>query len=1193
MARRPTYFNARTGELKGIESMTLGTPEVSLQDYIVNEVFTRQEEVYDSDRVVATLLKNIDPSYIAPSGGGPAAPAGLDSESLVNFLYNEGYINAFALAVSSDSDNQLLRIEIQNVKNDLDSESVDLRSKIDVINTTLGSTLTSETLAIYLQQEIDQAGLIDSDGAARLFIEYGLLDSDQTLNMINEHYDSDAIIQTVLKGYNPAAAAYDSDLVVATISKKRGSLILDSDQVFNMINEHSNTDALDSDQVYNMSLEYGWNYDSDRVVDTFQKNFQYIINITNNNLGKVDSEFVYTMLDSEEVENMFAEHGLAYQVDLDSESAEIRLLRADVDALVAGTYNDAPVIARLNDLEASVDSESARINLLFTNADSDVIEIGQLRLDADSDSLVIQSLSEQAALDSAKITLILNDLDSDGIHIQALSTSIETIEAVNTIQNSRLNTLEARADSEEIRVSSLQTQVNNLVDDTGFDSDQVVAIINENTSAGASGLDSDNVLTLISENAVSITDSDLKAIADLRNDVDSDSIRIQDIQTQINNLVDDTGFDSDQVVAIINENVTPYDDSVLVARLDSDTTAIQDISSRVTVLEAAVDDTGFDSDQIESMINEHVTPYDDSLLVARLDSDSIKIQTMQGQVDALVAGTYDDAPIVARLDSDSIRIQDLQTQINNLVDDTGFDSDQIESMINEHVTPYDDTNIIARLDSDSVTIQDLQTQINNIDVADLRARLDSDSIIIQAIRTSVDSDYDLFNTKIALFNGLTDSDLTTVSNLRNDIDSDSIRIQDLQTQIDNLVDDTGFNSNQIESIINEQGITNSGIIARLDSDSIKIQIMQGQVDALVAGTYDDSAVVARLDSDTTAIQDISSRVTVLEAAVDDTGFDSDQIESMINEHVTPYDDSGIVARLDSDETIIQSLQTQIDVLVAGTYDDSAVVARLDSDELIVQSLQTQIDFLTARLDSDTTVIQSLQTQLDGFDVADIRARLDSDSIAIQSIRSSVDSDYALFNAKIALFNGLTDSDLTTVSILRNDLDSESFEIRALRSDVDSDSIRIQNIAGQVAALEAGTYDDSALVARLDSDSAVLQELRTNLDDSEFIIERTPLRLNNASFATTSSNQVLDTYDVNEHKTVKYIISANKGTDWQSSECLVNHDGTTAYITEYSVMDSGAGDLYIPDVDVSGGAVRLLVTPQTTNINVSIIRTQIN
>lgn len=1177
MASRPTYFNARTGELKGIQSMTLGTPEVSLQDYIVNEVFIRQEEVYDSDRVVSTILKNFNPAYIAPGAvsfdsdqivaiinenTSPVVGGGLDSETIMNMANEHGwnYLDSDAVLAAVLKNLNIANVATLTDINDINNNIITINNKIDSESTKVSSLKTrvyglvknndsDHNKSIQsLNSEINRVdNQLDSDHNAyagfRRFVlgitgiptaDFAYYYSAAGGFGSNPFHDSDLILQTINKGYNPDAAAYDSDLVVGTINKNLDIASL----------SRVPTNPLDSDEVFNMGTEHGWFYDSDKVIESINKNFQYIINITNNNLGKVDSEFVFTMLDSEEVENMFAEHGLAYQSSLDSESAEIRLLRADVNSLVAGTYNDAPVLARLNDLEASIDSESARINLLFTNADSDVIEIGQLRIDADSDSLVIQSLSEQAALDSAKITLILNDLDSDGIHIQALSTSIEIIEAVNTIQNSRLNTLEARADSEEIRVSSLQTQVNNLVDDTGFDSDQVVAIINENTSAGASGLDSDNVLTLISENAVSITDSDLKAIADLRNDVDSDSIRIQDLQTQINNLVDDTGFDSDQIVAIIGENVTPFDD----------------------------------------------------------------------------------------------------------------------------------TNIIARLDSDSIIIQDLQTQINNIDVADLRARLDSDSIIIQAIRTSVDSDYDLFNTKIALFNGLTDSDLTTVSNLRNDIDSDSIRIQDLQTQINNLVDDTGFDSDQVVSIINENVTLydDSTLIARLDSDETIIQSLQTQIDVLVAGTYDDSAVVARLDSDTTAIQDISSRVTVLEAAVDDTGFDSDQIESMINEHVTPYDDSGIVARLDSDETIIQSLQTQIDVLVAGAYDDSTVIARLDSDELIVQSLQTQIDLLTVRLDSDTTVIQSLQTQLDGFDVADIRARLDSDSIAIQSIRSSVDSDYALFNAKIALFNGLTDSDLTTVSILRNDLDSESFEIRALRSDVDSDSIKIQTMQGQVDALVAGTYDDAPIVARLDSDSiriqdlqtqinnlvddtgfdsdqiesminehvtpyddsgiiarldsdsikiqimqgqvnalvagtyydapiiarldsdsAVLQELKSDLDDSEFIIERTPLRLNNASFATTSSNQVLDTYDANEHKTVKYIISANKGTDWQSSECLVNHDGTTAYITEYSVMDSGAGDLYIPDVDVSGGAVRLLVTPQTTNIVVSIIRTQIN
>ena len=995
-------YNARTGVLSGLQGISIGTPAQTIQEFVTSYISNNTSDVYDSDLVVATVLKNLDIAALSSLGGGGGGGEGVTDSDLavVAKLRNDVDSDSNAIqALSSYLDNQIATISsrINSIESRIDSDYAltnikfaALRSDLDSDVSNINFNLNNNVAGIYnlLDSESQKVqslktrvfGLVknnDSDHNKRLnlletnaysdtlkfagFRRFVLSITGVPTNDLpyyysaagpygsNPFHDSDLVVESAIKGFNVAAASYDSDRTVQTINKN-----LDIAALSNV-----NTGAIDSDQVYNMGFEHGWFYDSDRVMTSVGKNFSNIINIINNNLGKVDSDLIFSMLDSEEVLNMFEEHGLAYQTALDSESTEIRLLRADVDALVAGTYNDAPLVARLDGFEADLDSETARIQLLFSNADSDTINIAQLRRDADSDSVVIQSLREQANLDAAYITLIRNDLDSDDHAIQSLSTRLNTVEATDTIQNSRLNSLEARADSDELIVQSIQTQI-----------------------------------------------------------------------------------------------------------------------------------------------------------------------------DVLVAGT-------------------------------GFDSDQIESMINEHVTPFDDSTLVARLDSDSIRIQDLQTQINNIDTASLRADLDSDSVVIQSIRTAVDSDYALFNTKIALFNGLTDSDLTTVANLRNDVDSDSIRIQDLQTQINNLVDDTGFDSDQIESMINEHvtPYDDSGIIARLDSDELIVQSLQTQIDVLVAGTYDDSAVIARFDSDTTVIHDISSRVTVLEAAVDATGFDSDQIESMINEHVTPYDDSGIVARLDSDETIIQSLQTQIDVLVAGTYDDSAVVARLDSDELIVQSLQTQIDFLTARLDSDTTVIQSLQTQLDGFDVADIRARLDSDSIAIQSIRTSVDSDYALFNTKISLFNGLTDSDLTTVSILRNDLDSESIEIRALRSDVDSDS-------------------------------AVIQELKSNLIDSDFITQRTPLRLSNVSFTTTSSNQVLDTYDTNEFNTVKYIISARKNTDWQSSECLINHDGTTAYITEYALIDSGAGDLYIPDVDISGSAVRLLVTPQVTNIDVSIIRTQI-
>lgn len=738
-------YNPRTGELSGLQGISIGTPAQSIETYVTDYISNHTSDVHDSDLVMATVLKNLDIAALSSLGGGgggvsyddTVVVSRLDSDSAV-IQYLNTQLEGILLDLDSDRAVNLARHN--QLTQDLDSDVLNLNNNIIAINNLLDSesqkvqSLKTRVFTVVKNNDSDHnkklnriENQLDSDRSQFEAVKRFILGQNVSgpSNNLHEYYqssgtfgynpfhDSDLVIESAIKGFNVAAASYDSDRTVQTINKN-----LDIAALSNI-----NTNAIDSDEVYNMGFEHGWFYDSDRVMASVGKNFNNIINVINNNLGKVDSDFVFTMLDSEEVLNMFNEHGLAYQTALDSESAEIRILRADVDALVAGTYNDAPVLARLDDLEASVDSESARIQLLFSNADSDTINIAQLRRDADSDSVVIQSLREQANLDAAYITLIRNDLDSDDHAIQALRTdmdsesarinsrlttlqdNIDTAEATNTIQNSRLNTLEARADSDELIVQSLQTQIDNF----------------------------------------------------------------------------SSGFDSEQVVSIINENVTPYDDSALVARLDS----------------------------------------------------------------------------------------------------------------------------------------------------------------------------------------------------------------------------------------------------------------------------------------------------------------------------------------------------------------------------------------------DETIIQSLQTQLDGFDVADIRARLDSDSIAIQSIRSSVDSDYALFNAKIALFNGLTDSDLTTVSILRNDLDSESFEIKALRSDVDSDNSVIQSLQTQISSL-----------------------------DSDYVLERTPLRLNSASFATTASNQILDTYDANEHKTVKYIISAKKGSDWQSSECLINHDGTTAYITEYALIDSGAGDLYIPDTDISGNAVRLLITPQVTNIEVSIIRTQI-
>lgn len=87
-------------------------------------------------------------------------------------------------------------------------------------------------------------------------------------------------------------------------------------------------------------------------------------------------------------------------------------------------------------------------------------------------------------------------------------------------------------------------------------------------------------------------------------------------------------------------------------------------------------------------------------------------------------------------------------------------------------------------------------------------------------------------------------------------------------------------------------------------------------------------------------------------------------------------------------------------------------------------------------------------------------------------------------------------------------------------------------------------------------------------------------------STTSANQVATQIPASEYRSVKYTVQVTAGSSYQTSEVLIVHDGTTAYITEYAVITTGSS-LATFNADVSSGNLRLLVTPANA---VSTIRT---
>ena len=86
--------------------------------------------------------------------------------------------------------------------------------------------------------------------------------------------------------------------------------------------------------------------------------------------------------------------------------------------------------------------------------------------------------------------------------------------------------------------------------------------------------------------------------------------------------------------------------------------------------------------------------------------------------------------------------------------------------------------------------------------------------------------------------------------------------------------------------------------------------------------------------------------------------------------------------------------------------------------------------------------------------------------------------------------------------------------------------------------------------------------------------------------TAATQYIADTYSASLYRTSKYIIQLEHDSDnkYHSTEVLLTHDGTSVYMTEYGDVktDSSLGTI---DADISGGNVRLLVTPEYNNTSI--------
>lgn len=100
--------------------------------------------------------------------------------------------------------------------------------------------------------------------------------------------------------------------------------------------------------------------------------------------------------------------------------------------------------------------------------------------------------------------------------------------------------------------------------------------------------------------------------------------------------------------------------------------------------------------------------------------------------------------------------------------------------------------------------------------------------------------------------------------------------------------------------------------------------------------------------------------------------------------------------------------------------------------------------------------------------------------------------------------------------------------------------------------------------------------------------------NTASFTNNAPAQVVDSFAVTSARTIKYLLQVNAtAIGFQSTEIMLLHNGTDAFLTEYATLTSNTvqGNMAVFTVNVASGNVNLLISPTTNSTTTSTVNFQ--
>lgn len=592
------------------------------------------------------------------------------------------------------------------------------------------------------------------------------------------------------------------------------SRVLDSDEVVAIISQSVDSDVaaiaqlrrdLDSESVAISKLRADVDSDS-LVIQTLRGDVDTLQNVTH-----LDSESVARVTDtqftivnngasaysftgdgfssSSDNPTLYLQRGHTYHFNVNASGHpfEIRLSNGG-SAYSTGVTNNAAQVGRVV-FTVPMDAPETLV-YQCTNHSGMVgtIRIGKQGFDSDQIASMILENAGSGGFDSDQIVTIIQENPGS----QAINTTVYTF--TSAANDSEFSGSDDNSQTLSYTANKIYVYLNGIlltdtVDYTATngtsvvlvnapDSDDVLTVI-KHVGTVQTGFDSDQVIAIINETAQGLTDSDLKTLADLRNDLDSESAVIRQLRREQDSDSANSGssggaagFDSDQVVTIISENAAS--NSIVVTRYDF--TATGSLSSTFS----GTDDNGktlqYAVGKIDVYLNGILLKDTDDYTAT--DGSSVVLQTAPDSDDVLSVKKYfgtentSQTLNITRFDYTATQGQLAFTGSDNNSNTLQYETGKVQVFLNGILLLQTEDY----LDSDGATIT-------------LTSAADSDdqlSIIkyLGTIQTGFDSDQIVAIINENVVSGSVDSDVAAIAQLRRDADSDSLVIQKLRQDLD-------------------------------------------------------------------------------------------------------------------------------------------------------------------------------------------------------------------------------------------------------------------------------------------------------------------------------------------------------------------------------------------------------------------------